>query len=329
MPFVSIIVPVFNTKPYLDACLESILRQSYADFELLLIDDGSTDGSGSLCDAYASKDARVSVFHTENKGVSCARNLGLDHARGTFVMFVDSDDELPDGALANMTAEDADFSVGGMVRVVKGRELEYRHQADRIYQKEEKERFLDDALPITVLMEGPAGKLYKKAIIRQNGLKFNETLHYGEDKVFIYTFLLYAETFRTLNDVVYIQKRREGSLSSDIAGSAHLKPLIEFLRYYVDVVREYEKVFSCNSVRNLFPVDVVQRYVYRYLTIVRNVKPRPLSRRDLMFLSSLLKVRKDWPDGTNRWYLKSCVWIGKHLPDSSLYWFVRMLNTLR
>lgn len=329
MPHVSIIIPVFDTEKYLNDCLESILNQSFSDFELLLVDDGSTDGSGAICDAYAGKDSRISVFHTENKGVSCARNLGLDHSQGAYVMFVDSDDELPDGALARLASEAADFSVGGALRIAKGRKQEYRHQADRYYQKEEKERFLDDALPVTVLMEGPWGKLYKTEIIRQNGLRFNETLHYGEDKVFVYAFLLHAGTFRMVTDIVYIQKRRDDSLSSDIAGPGHLKPLIDFLRCYVDVVLEYRRKFSCKSVQNLFRVDVIQRYVYRYLTIVRNVKPHPLSRQDLLFLSSLLKEGKNRADGTTLLYLKSCEWIGRHLPDSFLYWFIRLLNTLR
>ena len=129
MPSISIIVPVYNTKQYLNACLDSILRQSFTDFELLLIDDGSTDGSGSICDLFARKDKRVRSFHTENKGVSSARNLGLDYAQGLFVMFVDSDDELPDGALSSMISVGvADFSVGGMLRVSQGgKKHVYKH----------------------------------------------------------------------------------------------------------------------------------------------------------------------------------------------------------
>ena len=89
---ISVIVPVYNTAQFLPRCIESILSQSFTDFELLLIDDGSTDGSGKICDAYAEKDNRIRVFHKENGGVSSARNLGLDNARGEWVTFVDSDD---------------------------------------------------------------------------------------------------------------------------------------------------------------------------------------------------------------------------------------------
>lgn len=139
MPAVSIVVPVFNTEPYLEACLNSILRQSYTDFELLLIDDGSSDASGAICDAYALKDARVCVYHTGNKGVSSARNLGLDHAAGQWIMFVDSDDELTEGALMTLTEGGSDFSVGGLLRVQNGQVQEIVYASGNCFSGKEKE----------------------------------------------------------------------------------------------------------------------------------------------------------------------------------------------
>ena len=92
MPEISIIVPVYNVKPMLTYCIKSIIGQSYGDFEVLLIDDGSTDGSSELCDELGKLDARISVFHKENGGLSDARNYGLDRASGKFYLFIDSDD---------------------------------------------------------------------------------------------------------------------------------------------------------------------------------------------------------------------------------------------
>lgn len=89
---ISVIIPVYNVEPYLRKCLDSIVHQTYRDLEILIIDDGSTDGSGKICDEYAEIDERAKVFHTENKGLSCARNLGLDNATGDWIGFVDSDD---------------------------------------------------------------------------------------------------------------------------------------------------------------------------------------------------------------------------------------------
>lgn len=79
---ISIIIPVYNVEPYLKKCLDSVVGQTYTDLEILIIDDGSTDGSGAICDEYAEADERIRVFHTENRGLSCARNLGLDNAEG-------------------------------------------------------------------------------------------------------------------------------------------------------------------------------------------------------------------------------------------------------
>ena len=92
IPKISIIVPVYRTEKYLRECIDSILNQTYRNLEVLLIDDGSPDKSGEICEAYASKDNRIRVFHTINKGLSSARNLGLMNAEGEFIGFVDSDD---------------------------------------------------------------------------------------------------------------------------------------------------------------------------------------------------------------------------------------------
>lgn len=96
-PFLSIIVPVYDTEAYLRECLDSLLRQSFADYELVLVDDGSTDGCGALCDEYARRDGRIRVIHQANGGLSAARNAGLDAATGTYVTFVDSDDSVAEG----------------------------------------------------------------------------------------------------------------------------------------------------------------------------------------------------------------------------------------
>ena len=103
-PAVSVIVPVYNTEKYLEECIQSVLNQSFTDFELLLIDDGSTDQSGLICDKYAKKDNRIRVFHKINGGVSSARNLGLDNAKGEWITFVDSDDCLKPDYLMNLYA---------------------------------------------------------------------------------------------------------------------------------------------------------------------------------------------------------------------------------
>lgn len=96
---VSIIVPIYNAEQYISKCIESILAQTYRDFELILVDDGSTDMCGKICDEYAKQDSRVHVIHQENKGVSAARNAGISLAKGEYIMFVDSDDFITENML--------------------------------------------------------------------------------------------------------------------------------------------------------------------------------------------------------------------------------------
>ena len=93
-PILSVIVPVYNVERYLDACVQSIVNQTFQDWELLLVDDGSTDGSGGICDRWTSRDERITALHQENKGQAAARNAALDIAQGQFFTFVDSDDEI-------------------------------------------------------------------------------------------------------------------------------------------------------------------------------------------------------------------------------------------
>lgn len=104
MPKISVIVPVYNTEQYLPRCIDSILAQTFTDFELLLIDDGSKDSSGKICDESAAKDSRIRVFHKENGGVSSARNMGLNNAQGEWITFVDSDDYLIEHSGFNLLA---------------------------------------------------------------------------------------------------------------------------------------------------------------------------------------------------------------------------------
>ena len=114
-PIISVIVPVYNVEPYLTRCLDSILVQTFSDFELLLVDDGSSDCCGAICDTYAQKDSRVRVYHQTNAGVSHARNTGLDHARGQYVVFVDSDDYVLPGYLHSLYEDVCGHSGVGLI----------------------------------------------------------------------------------------------------------------------------------------------------------------------------------------------------------------------
>ena len=115
---VSVIVPVYNTENYIGRCINSILQQSYSFFELLLIDDGSSDDSGLIVEEYAKKDSRIHVFHQVNAGVSAARNLGIKEAHGEYVTFIDSDDYINKDCLLNLVVPDYDLVIGSSARII-------------------------------------------------------------------------------------------------------------------------------------------------------------------------------------------------------------------
>lgn len=141
---VSVIVPVYNVEPYLNQCIDSILSQTYKDLEILLIDDGSTDRSGEICDSYT--DPRITVFHTENRGLSAARNLGIDKAKGEYIYFIDSDDWIDSELIEKMVSSIASADIlclchfdstytGGEALVALLEERISTFAWDKLYQK--------------------------------------------------------------------------------------------------------------------------------------------------------------------------------------------------
>lgn len=127
VPEISIIVPVYNVEKYLDKCVNSILNQTFQDFELILVDDGSPDNCGEMCDDYAARDKRVTVIHQVNGGLSAARNAGIEIAKGRYLGFVDSDDYIAEDMYEllynNLKNEDADLATVGFLDVYAGKNL--------------------------------------------------------------------------------------------------------------------------------------------------------------------------------------------------------------
>ena len=195
-PKISVIVPVYKAEKYLHRCIDSILAQSYTDFELLLINDGSPDDSGAICDEYAAKDNRVRVFHKENGGVSSARNLGLDNALGEWISFVDSDDWLESRCLETLTQTlDADLIRCSIVSTVG---TLWAAEDCKYGIKEFVEKYEEDPLTRT-----PCGALYKNSIIRENDIRFNPLVRFGEDMMFNFQYLLKSQSVRLLNFIGY------------------------------------------------------------------------------------------------------------------------------
>ncbi len=201
-PKISVIVPVYNAEKYLRRCIDSILAQTFTDFELLLIDDGSKDKSGEICDEYARKDNRVKVFHKENGGVSSARQCGLDNTTGSYVIHADPDDwcdkDMLELMYANAVSQKADMVICDYWMSLKNREI-------YIYQNPQKleARNVQNKIFRQELFGSCWNKLINIEIIRKYGIHFPQNINLWEDAFFHCSLLMYNIKISYLNKAFY------------------------------------------------------------------------------------------------------------------------------
>ena len=218
---VSVVVPVYNVEDYLDDCVESILAQTYAELEIILVDDGSADGSGSLCDQWAARDGRIRVIHQENRGLGMARNRGLELARGTYVFFWDSDDSventLVEKCLDRARCHDAQVVLYGCSRVQGNRITPTPVRPGKtVYRDEEVQAQLLPGLFTYDLGLGISawGKMYKLDFLRLQGLSFpSEREIISEDGWFALELFSKVSCAAVLPECLYRYRCRSGSLT--------------------------------------------------------------------------------------------------------------------
>lgn len=204
-PLVTVIIPVYNSEKILRKCIDSILYQSFKDFELILVDDGSSDFSPTICDDYAAKDSRVRTFHKENGGVSSARNLGLDKAQGKWVAFIDSDDYVTDGYLDGVVGHDEDILFKGYKKfdnngIAGGKEA--NDLSDIPFISDFITQYVTDSL-----LRGPVFKFYKRSLI--GDLRFLPDMKIGEDAWFVFNYLAKCKSFAVLPKGEYMVRLAE------------------------------------------------------------------------------------------------------------------------
>lgn len=193
-PFISVIIPVYNIESVIGRCIESILQQTYTDFEVLIVDDGSTDNSLAVCETYTS-DGRVACYSKRNGGASDARNYGLARAKGKWCMFVDGDDYVePDFFSKLLSNTDADFIVSG-VKFSNGDGFSTPPNDETIKISEESGCLLDNEF-CKLYFRTPWAKLFRLDIITKYGLRFDTMLYIGEDTEFVFQYLGYVKNVR-------------------------------------------------------------------------------------------------------------------------------------
>ncbi|MBR5282460.1 MAG: glycosyltransferase [Alistipes sp.] len=201
---ISVIVPVYNTEKFLDECIQSILAQTFTDFELLLIDDGSMDSSGVICDKYAADDSRVKVFHKENGGVTSARRLGVEQSKGDFVLFVDSDDTITNTALHSLT-----IAIDDNVDIILTRIKTEKIESSDISAIE----FIKKTL-VGEIAKGVPARLYRRILFEKDTLSLTREIFVGEDEIMNLMVGKNARTIRIINESIYYYRHNLESVTS-------------------------------------------------------------------------------------------------------------------
>lgn len=307
----SIIIPVYNCEKYLNDCLDPLVRELNDNIEIILVDDGSTDESCDICDRYSSIYPMIKVLHQKNQGVSAARNIGLDNATGEFIMFVDSDDVIDDGAITKLMRildEKFDciasgirywYEYNGKVEnyLLKNVTFQYRDNINEYYAMLNENRFFSAIY----------SKIYKRQIIEENHIRFPLEFSIWEDSAFVYSYLSYCETIKCVDYTFYnyrqtlgeslVKKMHKNSIEALLYRHECSKYLIEYLdtihvKSYYDTLNYW---FTVSLLRQCYSFNIQITYEYikkicedeNVIEILKNSSGKNLSRVNRIFYELL------------------------------------------
>lgn len=213
MPKISIIVPIYNVENYLSKCIDSILDQSFGDYEIILVNDGSTDNSGNIINKYHKKDKRIIAVHKENRGVSQSRNIGIKYSKGQYILFLDPDDWLEKNALdlLNSIIDKKEYDIVQFKYIIND------INSNKVMINIDNSIFDNDNL-LNMTLVGKNifsvwSKLIKREFILKNNIYFNEDISYGEDLLYTATMIMYKPKYIFIDEFLYNYYKRENSLS--------------------------------------------------------------------------------------------------------------------
>ena len=245
-PLVSVVIPAHNAEATLKRTLDSVLDQSWKALQVILVNDGSTDGTGDIARKTAEKDPRLQVITRKNGGVSCARNTGLDACEGKYIRFADADDTLPRESVEHMVLraerDAAQFVIGGFNQYF-GDKHSYHNMADR-----------DDTVPCDEMLPHlcyhansyfygvPWNKLFLRSVVEESGCRFQEDLPWGEDFAFAMDYLCRVDTVAFMREALYDYRRSKGSISMKQVLDCAVHPL-ENVRIKQELYRHMKAMY--------------------------------------------------------------------------------------
>lgn len=260
---ISIIIPVYNAEKYISKCLDSILKQTYIDFEVICVNDGSLDDSLSIIESYKNKDKRVKVINQGNGGPSKARNCGLDNANGNYIVFIDADDYIEKNFLGYMLTDinNTDVSICNYIEV----DDTGKHNISIFNFLSEEVSNINNSI-INEVISGPGGlvwgKLFKSNIIKENNIRFNENYKMCEDLLFMAEYIGKANKVRKINKNLYIHNKcNENSITANYKS--------EMFFYQLEIQERLKKIIQnqkdddVNEVLNKRLKDILMYSIYK------------------------------------------------------------------
>ena len=288
---ISIIVPVYNVEKYLSRCVDSILNQTFTDFELILVDDGSTDKSGDICDEYKSKDNRVKVIHKSNEGVSVARNIGLDISTGEYIGFIDSDDYVELDMLRkiiNLAKEKDCYVLEYAYKILEDNEV----VDDKINNLKVEVIENNVEFAIERVIDNPFcnvvwNKIYKRDIVKD--IRFNRNFNICEDVEYTYKAILNSNKYVITNEKMYFYNQRENSLCRNEEYSLEkVRSSLECQKSRLDALKSYK-------INNKIIFKAEERLcndIFRHYVLAKRIKDKNESKVILNYLKDLFKEKK-------------------------------------
>lgn len=300
---ISVIVPVYNSEKYLERCVDSILSQTYSNFEIILIDDGSPDNCPRICDAFAEKDKRVKVFHKENGGASSARNAGIKQARGDYICFVDSDDILCENSLFDLCIAISNKKcqyAAGICGILGSNKVKNHIDSETIIDYKENPEDLLNYITSNGSYS-PYSKIYDATIIKKYNIKYDERLKCSEDALFIRQYLSYCSRIVLVPQIVYLYNTNNDS-------SLSKKYYPDFCFYFTQKMYALEKLVNdlsiSDSIKSNFVFDRAVHGLYisirHYLTHCKNKE------QSVALITQSIELLKKWLEinGTSKSHTK-------------------------
>ena len=292
---VSIIVPVYNVEEYLRACVDSLLAQTYTNFELLLIDDGSTDSSAELCDESGQQDCRVKVVHKLNGGVSSARNLGIALAQGEYMCFADSDDWVEKNYVKDLffsMKDDVDFVMSDFMYTCG---KDYKYVPPKSYFATGDVDILFSTYGKLQTCFSPYAKLFKSQIIKDKEIHYDENVHHGEDCIFVFQYLSNVKKVAFSPNVNYCYCRRSNSLISKIYSFEQEYYAYDTIRKVLDTFIRKKQIDNRKLLRILYTMecDFANRAInaiYHTKNLKRGTRMMLLKKVDLNMIGKYMHV---------------------------------------